>query len=238
MTVYETVNCSTPGKFGQHVSVLTHEQINALIAKLKNLHVKFGTRGTPAQRSKLTVVQLPRTTKFSLGNQILMNGCPFGKTFLKANIIEIFPIFELLKKVKWMKVLGIAEVCSFFFEKLTKLFALYPLFFFTIQAGLMLLSLQYMYDSSIQNNDHLAFQADKFMKRGLGKQTLSGTSIEHYGIYTRSANCSVDNFRCRKISSVRIFLRHNRTCCEKCNIGPSDWESNPRPRKSSETHFS
>ena len=54
-------------------------------------------------------------------------------------------------------------MCSSFFEKLAKLFAMYPLFFFTIQAGLMLLSLQYMYDSSIQNN-YLAFQADIVMK--------------------------------------------------------------------------
>ena len=57
-----------------------------------------------------------------------------------------------------MKVLGIAEVSCF--EKFGKLLAMYPLFFFTIQAGLMLLSRQYMYDSSIPNNDRWAFQAD------------------------------------------------------------------------------
>ena len=93
-----------------------------------------------------------------------MNGCPFGKPFLKANIIEIFPNFESLKKVKWMKVPSIAEVSSFFFKKFGKLFAMYLLFFIMIQAGLMLPSLQYMYDSSIQNNDHWAFQADIVMK--------------------------------------------------------------------------
>ena len=146
------------------VSVLTLEQINALTTILKNLHVKFGTRETSAQTSKLAVVYLHRKTKFSLGNQILTNGCSFGKPFLRDNIIEIFPIFESLKKVKWMRVLGIAEVCSLVFENLDKLFAMYPLFPFTIQTDFMLLSLQYMYDSSIQNNDYWAFQADIVMK--------------------------------------------------------------------------
>ena len=63
-----------------------------------------------------------------------------------------------------MRVLGIAEVCSLVFKNLDKLFVTYPLFSHTIHTGFMLLSLQYMYDSSIQNNDYWVFQADIVMK--------------------------------------------------------------------------
>lgn len=53
-------------------------------------------------------------------------------------------------------------MCSFFFEKFSKLFAVKSFFLFVIHAGFLLLSPQYV--TFIQYNDHYALQADIAMK--------------------------------------------------------------------------